>query len=953
MAADFQRVKEIFLAAVEKPGPDERRAFLEEVCGADAELRLRVEALLRRHEQAGGFLESPPSDLVPTAASGRGGAADPPGPPAAAPEAPGNRIGPYKLLQQLGEGGMGIVYLAEQEEPVKRRVALKIIKAGMDSARVLARFEQERQALAVMDHPNIAKVLDAGSTESGRPYFIMELVKGVPVTKFCDQEHLTPKERLELFIPVCQAVQHAHQKGIIHRDLKPSNVLVALYDGRPVPKVIDFGVAKATAQKLTERTMFTEVGQIVGTLEYMAPEQAELNNLDVDTRADIYSLGVLLYELLTGSPPFTGKELRSAAYTEMLRMIREVEPPKPSTKLSSSEELPAIAARRKLEPKKLTRLVRGELDWIVMKCLEKERNRRYATANGLALELERYLRDEAVEACPPSAGYRLKKLARKHKKALFTSTAFAVLLVAGSIALAWFAVRAARSELRAKADRDRALSEKVRADEQTALALAVSEFLQKDLLAQASPEQQARPDRKPDRDVKARALLDRAAARVVGKFASQPLVEAQVRGTLAGTYRELGEYAEAERHARRARELYALNLGPEQSDCLRATYSLALALRSQGRLKEARELCAETLETQRRVLGAEHPDTLRSMHGLANVLWSQGFLKEAGELHEETLAARRRVLGPEHPETLASMNNLAVVLERQRRLDEAQRLQAEALEALRRTAGAEHPDTLRSMHDLAVVLQEKGRLRDAQQLLEENLDLRRRVLGPEHHDTLRAMNDLAVVLERQGRWEEALARYEETAAFKRRVLGSDHPDTLRGAGNVANLLGQLGRVHEARKAFEETLAVQRRALGPHHPDTLRTVGNLAWLLASAESPASRDPARAIELAKEALALRPENDATWNTLGVAQYRAGDWKQAVASLEKAEELAPGKYVAHNGFFLAMAHWQLGDKARARAWYDKAVAWTEKNALGDIELRRFRAEAEALLGVKQKRP
>jgi hypothetical protein len=333
----------------------------------------------------------------------------------------------------------------------------------MDSARVLARFEAERQALALMDHPHIAKVLDAGSTASGRPYFVMELVKGIPITKFCDQEHLTPQERLELFIPVCHAVQHAHQKGIIHRDLKPSNVLIALYDGQPVPKVIDFGVAKATGQKLTERTMFTEVGQIVGTLEYMAPEQAELNNLDIDTRADIYSLGVLLYELLTGSPPFTAKQLRAAAFTEMLRIIRETEPPKPSTKLSSSEELPAIAAKRKLEPAKLAKLVRGDLDWIVMKCLEKDRGRRYETANGVAMDLQRYLRDEPVLASPPSTRYRLGKFLRKHRGPVLAAAAIAVLLVGGIIGTSLGFVRADRLRQQAEDNERQALEERTKA----------------------------------------------------------------------------------------------------------------------------------------------------------------------------------------------------------------------------------------------------------------------------------------------------------------------------------------------------------------------------------------------------------------------------------------------------------------------------------------------------------
>jgi WD40 repeat protein len=347
---------------------------------------------------------------------------------------------------------MGTVFLAEQEEPVRRRVAVKLIKAGMDSRQVLARFEAERQALALMDHPNITKVFDAGTTPTGRPYFVMELVKGVPITTYCDQQHLTPRERLELFLPVCSAVQHAHQKGVIHRDLKPSNVLVALQDGRPVPKVIDFGVAKALHQRLAERTLFTEVGQVVGTLEYMAPEQAELNNLDIDTRADVYSLGVLLYELLTGSPPFTAKQLRGAAFTEMLRLIREVEPPKPSTKLSSSEDLPRIAADRKQEPAKLPQLVRGELDWIVMKALEKDRNRRYATANGLAADVQRYLAGEPVQAVPPSAGYRLRKFLRRNKGPVAAVGLLLLALVGGIIGTAWQAVRAERAR-QAEAER--------------------------------------------------------------------------------------------------------------------------------------------------------------------------------------------------------------------------------------------------------------------------------------------------------------------------------------------------------------------------------------------------------------------------------------------------------------------------------------------------------------------
>jgi serine/threonine protein kinase/Flp pilus assembly protein TadD len=414
----------IFHAARDIGDPNRRREYVREACDGDEARIALIEAMLTAADRPDSLLDRP-AGSDPEATIGQ-----------PTSESSGTVIGPYKLLEQIGEGGMGTVYMAEQSEPVKRKVALKIIKAGMDSRQVIARFEAERQALAIMDHPNIARVLDAGTTDVGRPYFVMDLVKGVLITKYCDEHRLTPRQRLELFIPVCQAVQHAHQKGIIHRDLKPSNVLVALYDGKPVPKVIDFGVAKAAGQQLTEKTLVTGLGNIVGTLEYMSPEQAEVNQLDIDTRSDIYSLGVLLYELLTGSPPFTRKQLEKAGMLEMLRVIREEEPSKPSTKLSTAEGLPTLAANRGTEPAKLTRLVRGELDWIVMKALEKDRNRRYETANGFAMDVQRYLADESVQACPPSAWYRLRKFARRNRAPLVTASAFVVaaLLAVGSVA---------------------------------------------------------------------------------------------------------------------------------------------------------------------------------------------------------------------------------------------------------------------------------------------------------------------------------------------------------------------------------------------------------------------------------------------------------------------------------------------------------------------------------------
>jgi WD40 repeat protein/serine/threonine protein kinase len=454
MQAEFRRVKEIFLAALEKESRAERADYLSEACGKKEALRRQVEALLRKHEQAGSFLEGPPVDLSPTGDAQPHEGEDNESRESAPAEGPGTRIGPYKLLQQIGEGGMGVVYMAEQEQPVRRKVALKIIKPGMDSAQVIARFEAERQALAMMDHTHIAKVHDAGTTDTGRPYFVMELVHGLPITQFCDDNQLTPRERLALFVPVCQAIQHAHQKGIIHRDIKPSNVLVTLYDDKPVPKVIDFGVAKAIEQRLTEKTLFTQFGVLVGTFEYMSPEQAEMNAFGVDTRSDIYSLGVLLYELLTGTTPLEREQLRAAALSELVRLIKEEEPPRPSVRLSSSNSLPKIAAARKTEPAKLSKLVRGEIDWIVMKCLEKDRSRRYETANGLARDVERYLHDEAVEACPPSAGYRLRKFARKYWMPVTIGAAFALLLVAGVVVSTWQAVRAKRAESDAVLQRD-------------------------------------------------------------------------------------------------------------------------------------------------------------------------------------------------------------------------------------------------------------------------------------------------------------------------------------------------------------------------------------------------------------------------------------------------------------------------------------------------------------------
>jgi serine/threonine protein kinase len=447
--------RDLFIAALKKPDVAERAAFLDEACGGDAGLRAQVEALLREHEQLGSFLEAPAPPPVLTVDE-----------ELPLREGPGTVLGPYKLLEQIGEGGMGVVYLAEQTQPVRRRVALKVLKPGMDTRQVVARFEAERQALALMDHPHIARVLDAGQTGSGRPYFVMDLVKGLPITEYCDQSQLTPRARLELFVHVCQAVQHAHQKGIIHRDLKPTNVLVTLQDGAPLVKVIDFGIAKALGQQLTDKTLFTGFAQMIGTPLYMAPEQAALSNVDVDTRSDIYSLGVLLYELLTGTTPFDQQRLQQAGYDEMRRILREEEPPRPSTRISTlGQAATTLSTRRQSDPKRLSQLFRGELDWIVMKCLEKDRNRRYETANALAADVQRYLHDEPVQACPPSASYRLRKFARRPKGPVLAACLVVLALVVGIIGTTLALLEARRQREAAEANAERASKAQERAEQ--------------------------------------------------------------------------------------------------------------------------------------------------------------------------------------------------------------------------------------------------------------------------------------------------------------------------------------------------------------------------------------------------------------------------------------------------------------------------------------------------------
>jgi serine/threonine protein kinase len=923
-------MQEVFLAAVERHRPEEWEAFLDGACGADDELRRQVNLLLKAHREAGS---------VPGAAAAE---PDQTGCYPAPTEAPGTFVGPYKLLEQIGEGGMGIVYMAEQEQPVRRKVALKIIKPGMDSAQVIARFDAERHALALMDQQNIARVLDAGTTASGRPYFVMELVKGVPITKYCDDNHLTPRERLELFVPVCLAIQHAHQKGIIHRDIKPSNVLVAPHDGKPVVKVIDFGVAKATGQRLTDKTIFTGFGALVGTPEYMSPEQAEVNNQDIDTRSDVYSLGVLLYELLTGSTPLTRQRMKEASLLEVLRLIREEDPPRPSTRLSATEELPSVAANRGLEPKKLSGLLRGELDWIVMKALDKDRNRRYETANGLAMDVQRYLADEAVLAHPPSVWYRLQKFARKHRKLLWAAGAFVLLLTAGTVVSAWQAMRAT-------AARDGEAEQRRQAEKSEAESKAVLKFfLEKVLSAARSKGQEGGLGK----DATIRAALDQAEPEIAKFFADQPLAEASIRNTLGVTYWYLNETNLALRQQERALALRRQELGPQHDDTVGIINDLALVFISQGKYDEARKHFEEVATIRRHTLGTENQLTLRSLNNLANVLAQQGRFEEASKLSEETLQIRRRLLGPEDLFTLRSAYNLAIMWHYLGRFEDAGRLFDETLQIQRRVLGPQHQDTLRVMHELGELMLDLGRLDEAEKLCEETLQGQRQVLGPTHAETLVTMGQLADVQRARGRLAEARKTAEEAVQQHRRILSPEHPFTLAATAVLADVLRDQGQLSEARKLYEETLASERRVLGPKTPEMQKLMNGFAWMLATAAESKYREPARAVDLATEVVQHAPNFPDKWTTLGVACYRAGDWKNAIAALEKSEALAPGRFAGINGFFLALAHWQLGEKEKARQLYDRAAQWMDKNEPKNENLRRFRAEAVELLEPNKKK-
>ncbi len=827
----WERVKDLLHQAIQLD-PARRTHFLDEACSSDVALRAEVESLLvAEADVRSGFLESPPL-----------GAGSPHSDDAIL------KLGQifaqrFQLIRKLGEGGMGQVWLADQASPVRRQVALKLIKAGMYDEAVVRRFESERQSLAIMDHPAIAKVFDAGTASQGQPYFVMEYVPGLPITEYCDQKKLTIPERLQLLIQACEGVQHAHQKAIIHRDLKPANILVVEVDGNPVPRIIDFGLAKAITPQVEGQSLYTQLGHFMGTPGYVSPEQADPTVQDIDTRTDVYSLGVVLYVLLAGSHPFETKQRQP--FDEWLRRLREEEPSRPSTKVSIDRvTLTATAAARGTEPRQLVSLLRGDLDWITMKALEKDRARRYGAPSELAADILRYLNHEPVAARPASAGYRLRKYARRHRVGVAVAAGLVLLLAAFSILQAVQLRRITRERDRANRERDR--------------ATRITDFMTN--MFKVSDPNQARGN-----SVTAREILDKASKDVSSGLAKDPEAQSEMMRVMSRTYQGLGLYPRAHELAQTALDARLRLLGPDDPKTLESMAQMATVLIYEGHYPQAEKLERQALAGEHRVLEPGDPLTLETMDHLAVILEHEGHYDQAEKLEREVVDVGSRKLGAENEQILRAMSNLGVALWNQARYEEAEQSYRQLLKVDRRVLGSDDPRTLIAAGNLALALKSEGRFSEAEPLYREVLSVQQRVLGPEHQAPAFTMENLAGLLTQEGHLAEAEKLSRETLAIRTRILGPEHSDTLWSKMNLADELFREGHINEAEKLQREAVRTSIRVLGPENPSTLGYQSGLARTLTKEGRYSAAE-----ELARETYAVQrrtlgPLHDDTVGTL----------------------------------------------------------------------------------------
>lgn len=811
----WRRIEDIFHRALALD-ESQRTTFLDQECRDDQELRREVESLLALDPRARDFIESPAVGDVTALTDDQPVRSEHGEAVSADGDSAGTVVGPYRLISLIGEGGMGEVWLADQESPVLRRVAVKLVKAGMVTREWTTRFQSERQALAMMDHPAISRLYDAGTSPDGRPYFVMEYVPGLPITTYCDQNKLNLRQRLELFILVCEGVQHAHQKAVIHRDLKPSNILVSEVDGKPMPRIIDFGIAKAIAQPLNEELFRTSFGAVIGTLDYMSPEQADSTDRDIDTRSDVYSLGVVLYELMVGSLPLDFYRL---AYDEVLRRLREQDPPSPSTKARTASSGPTDPAQnRGVDPPTLVRQLRGDPDAITLKAIEKDRNRRYSAASDLAADIRRYLQNEPVNAHAPSATYRAHKYIRRHRALVF-SVVFALIALSAGIAVSiWQAVIARKA--------------KARAQQEAATSQAVVDFLQNDLLAQAGSYSQAESGAQPDPNIKVRTVLNRAAAHIQGKFIKQPQVEASIRATIGQTYDELGLYPEAHAQYQRALELRQQLFGAKNPETIKTMAALGEMAMFSGNNSEAEKLLSQALELSRQVSGQESKPTLVFMRHLAEFHMMQREYADAEKLDIQSVEIARRLMGSENTATVRSMGELATVYQLQNKYEKAEELYTQALEIQRRTLAAGHPDIQVSMSNLAECYRAEGKYAQAEALNLETLELNQRIMGPEHEDTLETMLNLSFTYRSEGKYAQAEDTLNKTIEIARRIEGAHDPFTLRCEAFLASVYGYQGRNLDAEKLYLNILKTAEHAPGKKEIYMLQAESGLEFLYQS-------------------------------------------------------------------------------------------------------------------------